>query len=89
MGVFLIFWIVIQYAFYYIEYFNSDKIKCINPLKKMEIAMVATTFYVYVIAYLNPIFSRGGGRGGMENLKLHFHFKNLNASNKGMCCLKF
>lgn len=53
--------------------------------------MVATTFYVYVIACLNLIFSRGGGGGGggMENLKLHFHFKNLNASNKGMCCLKF
>lgn len=51
--------------------------------------MLATTFYVYVIACLNPISSRGGGRGGMENLKLYFHFKNLNASNKGMCCLKF
>lgn len=53
--------------------------------------MAATTFYVYVIACLNPIFSRGGGggRGGMENLKFHFHFKNLNASNKDMCCLKF
>ena len=61
--------------------------KCINPLKNGD---SNGSYYLLCLCDGLPesnILSRGGG--GMENLKLHFHFKNLNAPNKGMCCLKF